>query len=224
MGNDLTEASNSSTSAEQVTVLRPAVDYLTAAERAMVAAQDTSATSGRPRRRPSQDADRAPRTSWTSARDTADLNAGAALPGRRGARPEPRAARGGTETLSPGTWVAQLRQLQSGVTQLITTIVNAQLDPEPRLELLAQTLGGRFSLAMQQALVATERTGDTGSLELFAELGVEGVAIDRLASALGASEPADRDPADRERPALPRPSAPAAPTSAAPRPTPSTTA
>ena len=95
-----------------------------------------------------------------------------------------------TETLSPGTWVAQLRQLQSGVTQLITTIVNAQIDPEPRLELLAQTLGGRFSLAMQQALVATDRTGETGSLELFAELGVEGAAIDRLASALGDSEPA----------------------------------
>ena len=86
--------------------------------------------------------------------------------------------------------MAQLRQLQSGVTQLITTIVNAQLDPEPRLELLSQTLGGRFSLAMQQALVATERSGETGSLELFAELGVEGAAIDRLASELGASEPA----------------------------------
>ncbi|HEY0776056.1 MAG TPA: ATP-binding protein, partial [Nocardioidaceae bacterium] len=91
-------------------------------------------------------------------------------------------------TLSPGTWVAQLRQLQSGVTQLITTIVNEQINPEPRLELLSQTLAGRFSLAMQQALVATERTGDTGSLELFSELGVEGAAIDRLASALGSSE------------------------------------
>ncbi len=93
-------------------------------------------------------------------------------------------------TLSPGTWVAQLRQLQSGVTQLITTIVNAQINPEPRLELLSQTLAGRFSLAMQQALVATDRTGETGSLELFSELGAEGAAIDRLASALGTSEQA----------------------------------
>jgi hypothetical protein len=76
-------------------------------------------------------------------------------------------------TLSPGTWVAQLRQLQSGVTQLITTIEHEQINPEPRLELLSQTLAGRFSLAMQQALVATERTGETGSLELFSELGAE---------------------------------------------------
>jgi signal transduction histidine kinase len=95
-----------------------------------------------------------------------------------------------SSTLSPGTWVAQLRQLQSGVTQLITTIVNAQNNPDPRLELLAQTVAGRFSLAMQQALFGTDRTGETGSLELFAELGVEGAAIDRLATALGDSEPA----------------------------------
>ncbi|MET0525917.1 MAG: sensor histidine kinase, partial [Nocardioides sp.] len=60
----------------------------------------------------------------------------------------------------------------------------------PRLELLAQTLGGRFSLAMQQALAATDRSGDTGSQELFSELGVEGAAIDRLAGGLGSSEEA----------------------------------
>ena len=95
-----------------------------------------------------------------------------------------------TETLSPGTWVAQLRQLQSATTRLVGTIANAQIVPEPRLELLAQTLGGRFSLAMQQALAATDRSGDTGSQELFSELGVEGAAIDRLAGALGSSEPA----------------------------------
>jgi signal transduction histidine kinase len=76
------------------------------------------------------------------------------------------------------------------VTQLITTIVNAQINPEPRLELLAQTLAGRFSLAMEQALAASDRAGPTGDLELFEELGVEAAAIDRLASALGDSEPA----------------------------------
>ena len=155
----------------------------------MVAAQDTSGASaaelrgrrqGRPGRRRRAD----------EARDSADLTADqryqldAMLDLSRAMR------EAGTDSLSPGTWVAQLRQLQSGVTQLITTIVNAQIDPEPRLELLAQTLGGRFSLAMQQALAATERSGGTGSLELFAELGVEGAAIDRLASALGDSEPA----------------------------------
>ncbi len=183
---DLQESSNSSASATQVTVLRPAVDYLTAAERAMVAAQAATATS---------EADlggalidlRKAAAEIADARDTADLTT------------EQRyqvdvvldlsqALRDGTENLSPGTWIAQLRQLNSGVTQLITTIVNAQIDPEPRLELLSQTLAGRFSLAMQQALVATDRSGKTGSLELFAELGVEGAAIDRLASSLGDSE------------------------------------
>ena len=42
---DLDESSNASASAEQVTVLRPAVDYLTAAERAMVAAQSSTGAS-----------------------------------------------------------------------------------------------------------------------------------------------------------------------------------
>ena len=45
VASDLADSSNSSTSAQQVTVLRPAVDYLTSAEKAMVAAQSTSASS-----------------------------------------------------------------------------------------------------------------------------------------------------------------------------------
>ncbi len=183
---DLQASSNSSSSAKQVTVLRPAVDYLTAAQRAMIAAQAETETSEADLGAALMDL-QAAAIAMSDARSTADLTT------------EQRyqvdvvldlsqALREGTDTLSPGTWVAQLRQLQSGVTQLITTIVNAQIDPEPRLELLSQTLAGRFSLAMQQALVATERTGKTGSLELFAELGVEGSAIDRLASSLGDSE------------------------------------
>jgi len=186
---DLTEAANSSSSAKQVTVLRPAVGYLTAAERAMVAAQDTSDASAADLDAAVQDVQDAA-LQLKEVRDTADLTTeqryqlDALLDLSRAIR------EASTDTLSPGTWIAQLRQLQSGVTQLVTTIVNAQLDPEPRLELLAQTLGGRFSLAMQQALAVTERTGETGSLELFAELGVEGAAIDRLASGLEDAEPA----------------------------------
>ena len=42
---DLQEASNLSASAQQVTILRPAVDYLTAAERATIAAQDSTGAS-----------------------------------------------------------------------------------------------------------------------------------------------------------------------------------
>ncbi len=187
---DLAEASNSSSSAQQVTALRPAVDYLTAAEEAMVAAARTdednraAALEG-----PLADIRTAGRELLES-KESADLTdeqryqVDALLDLSQALRDKD------AITLSPGTWVAQLRQLQSGVTQLITTIVNEQITPEPRLELLSQTLAGRFSLAMQQALVATERTGKTGSLELFSELGVEGAAIDRLASALGTSEEA----------------------------------
>jgi signal transduction histidine kinase len=186
---DLNEASNSSSSAKQVTILRPAVAYLTAAERAMVAAQDTSDASAADLEAAVQDVQDAA-DELTKVRDTADLTTeqryqvDALLDLSRAIRDA------NTDTLSPETWIAQLRQLQSGVTQLVATIANAQLDPEPQLELLDQTLGGRFSLAMQQALAATERTGKTGSQELFQELGVEAAAIDRLASALGESEPA----------------------------------
>ena len=184
---DLVEASNSSSSAQQVTALRPAVDYLTAAEQAMVAASGTDKGSKAALVKALADVRRAGRgllESKDSARLTEEqrYQVDAVLDLSQALRAED------ATTLSPGTWVAQLRQLQSGVTQLITTIVNEQINPEPRLELLSQTLAGRFSLAMQQALVATERTGDTGSLELFSELGVEGAAIDRLASALGSSE------------------------------------
>ena len=186
--NDLNEANNSSASAKQVTILPPAVAYLSAAERAMVAAQDTSGARGDELQAAVKDIQAAARQ-LTDARASADLTSDqryqldALLDLSRATR------EANTDSLSPGTWIAQLRQLQSGVSQLISSIVNAQIHPEPRLELLSQTLDGRFSLAMQQALAATDRSGATGSLELFAELGVEGAAIDRLASGLGGSDP-----------------------------------
>jgi signal transduction histidine kinase len=186
---DLIEAADASSSAKQVTVLGPAVDYLTSAERAMVAAH-------------------VPATNDDAALDAAvqDLRSAAGdlqdVRGRADLTPEQnyqvgvildlsRAMRAAdASTLSQGTWIAQVRLLQSGVTQLITTIANAQLEPQPQLEQLAQTLAGRFSLAMQQALIETVVDAPTASLELFRELGAEGTAIDRLASALGNSEPA----------------------------------
>ncbi|HEU4513486.1 MAG TPA: ATP-binding protein [Nocardioidaceae bacterium] len=186
---DLVEASNSSSSARQVTALRPAVDYLTAAEQAMIAAVGTDEDSKAALEESLADIRSAGRELLES-KESADLTddqryqVDAVLDLSQVLRADD------AITLSPGTWVAQLRQLQSGVTQLITTIVDEQINPEPRLELLSQTLAGRFSLAMQQALVATERTGETGSLELFSELGAEGAAVDRIASALGASEKA----------------------------------
>ena len=219
---DLVEASNSSSSAQQVTALRPAVDYLTAAEQAMVAAVGTDQDSQAALEEALADIRTAGRELLES-KESADLTddqryqVDAVLDLSQALRDED------AITLSPGTWVAQLRQLQSGVTQLVTTIVNEQINPEPRLELLSQTLAGRFSLAMQQALVATERTGETGSLELFSELGAEGAAIDRLASALGTSEQAVASCAPPTPSGSAR-SAPAARTSAAAPRTPTTTA
>ena len=165
-------------------MLRPAVDYLTTAEKAMVAAQSTSKGS-------QKDLDAASKQLLTDAKklsetaDSADLTADqryqvdALLDLSQAMRT------GDSDALSGATWLAQLRQLQSGVSQLITSISNAQREPLPQLEVLSQAVGGRFSLAMQQALAATDRSGETGSQDLFAEIGVEGAAIDRLASGLG---------------------------------------
>ena len=184
---DLKEAANSSTSARQVTVLRPAIDYLTAASRAMMAAQaDTWAGESEVHTAVANLTAAAARLERTRA--TADLTAeqshqiDVVLDLSRVLRED-------SKTLSPDTWVAQVRQLQTGVNRLITTIANAQLEPQPGLQLLTETLTGRFSLAMQQALAATSRAGDNASLDLFAELGTESAAVDRLASSLGDSEP-----------------------------------
>ncbi len=220
--NDLNESANSSASSKQVTILPPTVDYLSAAERAMVAAQDPTGASDADLDAAVKDI-QAAADELTKARDSADLTEDqryqldAMLDLSRAMR------QAGTDSLSADTWIAQLRQLQSGVTQLITSIVNEQIDPEPRLELLSQTLTGRFSLAMQQALAATDRSGSTGSQDLFAEVGVEGAAIDRLASGLGDSESetiADLRTANAERSHTIRTGAP---TWVDPRPTRSTT-
>ncbi len=177
---DLEESTNSSASAQQVTVLAPAIAYLTAAEKGMVAAQSSTGTS-------QVELDDALIEIKTAAeelaksRDTSDLTfeqrrqVDVILDLSRSLRED------SGDPVSSGTWIAQLRQMQSGVTQLVTAIINAQLNPEPRLELLSQGLSGRFALAMQQALAQTDRTGRTGSLALFAELGAESAALDRLA-------------------------------------------
>src|SRR5512144_86684 len=116
---DLVEASNSSSSAQQVTALRPAVDYLTAAEQAMVAAGGTDKGSQAALVKALADVRTAGRElleSKDSARltDEQRYQVDAVLDLSQALRAED------ATTLSPGTWVAQLRQLQSGVTQLIT--------------------------------------------------------------------------------------------------------
>ena len=188
---DLEESSNASSSATQVTILRPAVDYLTSAERAMVAAQSSTGAS----KTELDDAVEDIKTAADELTDTAEtadltyeqrLQVASLLDLSRSIRDD------NTGSLSPDTWIAQLRQLQSGVTKLITTITSAQDTPEPRLELLAQTLGGRFSLAMQQALGSDVDRSRSVSQALFSELGAESAAIDRLAGAIDDAEAAVR--------------------------------
>ncbi len=188
---DLEESSNASSSATQVTILRPAVDYLTSAERAMVAAQSSTGASQTELDDAVEDIKTAA-DELTETAETADLTyeqrlqVASLLDLSRSIRDD------NTGSLSPDTWIAQLRQLQSGVTKLITTITSAQDTPEPRLELLAQTLGGRFSLAMQQALGSDVDRSRSVSQALFSELGAESAAIDRLAGAIDDAEAAVR--------------------------------
>ncbi|MGH3482992.1 MAG: sensor histidine kinase [Nocardioidaceae bacterium] len=185
---ELIAAADSSSSAKQVTVLRPAAAYLAAAERATVAAQVDSPASQAKLDTAAQDLKAAAEDLETT-RESADLTAEQSRQVDVVLYLSRALHEGGSDQLSPSAWEAQLSQLQTGVTQLITTIVSAQLEPEPRLEQLSQALDGRFSLAMQEGQVATEVRGWTGSLGFFRELGAESNAIGRLAAALGESDP-----------------------------------
>ncbi len=185
----LGEAGNASRSANQVTVLQPAVDYLASAEAAMVAAQRTGGTSQGDLIDAVADID-SNASALKSAADEAELNdrqaeqVAALLDLSQAMRTDD------APNLGPATWVAQVRQLESSVNQLVSSLNAAQNTPEPRLEQLSQAVSGRMSLAQQQALVtAGGQRGQSGSQELFTEIGVEASAIDRLAASLG-SEPA----------------------------------
>lgn len=185
--NDLEQSNNASASSQQVTVVRPAIAYLTASEKGMVAAQSSTGTS-------QNELDDALVEIKAAADELVKVRGTAALTPEQGRQVDvildlSRSLRDeATGPLSPGTWIAQLRQMQSGVTKLITTIINEQLTPEPRLELLSQTLSGRFSLAQQQALAASDRTGRTVEVALYAEFGAESVALDRLAGQRGVAD------------------------------------
>ncbi|MBD3923225.1 hypothetical protein IEZ26_01215 [Nocardioides cavernae] len=179
---DYGDSRQAARSAQQVTIIQPAVDYLTASETAMVAAQSDSAAS---------------QGDLIDAISDISTNAEALVQARDGAELDElqtahvnalldlsQAMRGeGAETLGPATWIALVRQLESSVSQLITTVNAAQETPEPRLEQLSQAMSGRLSLALQQGLLATTLS-QSSSQELFSEIGVEAAAIDRLAGSV----------------------------------------
>ncbi|MBC2931482.1 ATP-binding protein [Nocardioides sp. zg-1228] len=179
---DYGDSRQAARSAQQVTVIQPAIDYLTASETAMVAAQsDSAASQGDLIDSISDISENA--EALVRARDEADLDelqaahVNALLDLSQAMRGE------GAETLGPATWIALVRQLESSVSQLITSVNAAQETPEPRLEQLSQAMSGRLSLALQQGLLATTLS-QSSSQELFSEIGVEAAAIDRLAGSV----------------------------------------
>jgi signal transduction histidine kinase len=184
---DYGDSRQAATSARQVTIIQPAIDYLTASEAAMVAAQTDSAASQGDLIDSISDIATSAET-LVQAREAADLDE------RQAAHVDAlldlsQAMRGvGAENLGPATWIALVRQLESSVSQLITSVNAAQETPEPRLEQLSQAMSGRLSLALQQGLIATSLS-QSSSQELFSEIGVEAAAIDRLAGSVeGADE------------------------------------
>ena len=183
---DYGDSRHAARSADQVTIIEPAVDYLTASEAAMVAAQSDDAASQGDLIDAISDISTNAET-LIQARDEANLDelqtahVNALLDLSQAMRGE------GAETLGPATWIALVRQLESSVSQLVTSVNAAQETPEPRLEQLSQAMSGRLSLALQQGLIATTLS-QSSSQELFSELGVEAAAIDRLAGSVDGAE------------------------------------
>ncbi|WP_439937040.1 ATP-binding protein [Nocardia sp. N13] len=183
---DYGDSRQAATSAKQVTIIQPAVDYLTASEAAMVAAQTDSAASQGDLIDAISDIITNAET-LVQTRDSADLDeiqvahVNALLDLSQAMRAE------GAEDLGPATWIALVRQLESSVSQLVTSVNAAQETPEPRLEQLSQAMSGRLSLALQQGLLATTLS-QSSSQELFSEIGVEAAAIDRLAGSVDGAE------------------------------------
>ena len=184
---DLADSTSAGRSAEQVTIIKPAVDYLTASETAMVAAQTDSAAAQGDLIDAIDDIVASAET-LTQARDNAELNelqtahVDALLDLSQAMRGDE------AQNLGPATWIALVRQLESSVSQLVTSVNAASSTPQPRLEQLSQAMSGRLSLAMQQGLVANTELAQSGSQELFSEIGVEASAIDRLAGSVEGAE------------------------------------
>lgn len=182
----LAESDNYSATASQVTVLRPAVGYLSAAEAAIITSRQKPAL---------DDPDRVAAIEAVDVAGTRleDVASSADLTATQQKQLDTVLSlsvqlRDGKAYVSVGAAVSQVRQLQRGVAELINAIVAEQIEPEPRLQMLQQTIDGRVSLAMQQFQVATNGGKDINPVDLAAEVGVEAATIDRLAAQLGTTD------------------------------------
>ncbi len=181
--NDLAEADSFSASADQVSVLRPAVDYLNAVETAVVVARVRTAAED-------PDRDAAVAKVVTAGEEFTDAIKSAGLTSAQREQADSvmdlsEQLRSTDGYVSVGQSVSQLNQLQSGVLALIDTIVSEQRQPEARLQLLGSVIDGRASLTIQQFSVAYQDGVGVKPIDLAAELGVEAAAIDRLAASMG---------------------------------------
>ena len=179
-------ASNYAASSSQVTVLEPAINYLTTASRAAVIAREVGIND--PKLEAAKREVVEAGTKLIEARDRADLTP-TQLRQINDVIALSEQMRSGMAYVSLGSSVSQIRQLERGITQMIATIIDAQTTPEPKLQVLAQVLDGRLSLALQDIRVANYKDIDINPADFYSEFGVELGIIDRLAVALGQTDP-----------------------------------
>ncbi len=184
---ELAQSDNYSATAKQVTVLRPAVGYLAAAERAIIISRQRPLLDD-PGRVSAIEAVEVAGTRLENLGKQADLTADQRkrLSTVLGLSEQ---LRDGRAYVSAGQAVSQVRQLQRGITQLMDAIVAEQLEPEAKLAALQQAVDGRVSLAMQQYMVNVADPKTINLVDLSAELGVEQIIIDRLGSIIGTTDP-----------------------------------
>ena len=180
------QAANYAASSSQVSVLGPAIAYLAAAEQAAVVSRAEGINN--PKLDAAQKAVVDAGTKLVEARDSADLTP-AQLRQVNDVISLSEQMRNGMAYVSLTSSVSQVRQLERGVTQVISTIIDEQTQPSPGLLVLAQALDGRLSVTLQEIQVANSRTIPANPVELYTEFGVELASIDRLAISLGQTDP-----------------------------------
>ena len=179
----LSESDNYSATAKQVTVLRPVMAYLAAAEKAVVTARVTASDGGNSELKPVIDTLNEKAVALKDAAQSADLDAAqkAAFDDIVSVSEPLLTVEGYASELKVA---AQVRQLARAAVSLTDAIIAAQLEPELRLSLLQSVMDGRLSLSMQLWQVAVPNE-QVNTVDLAAELGLEAATLDRLGAGLG---------------------------------------
>jgi signal transduction histidine kinase len=176
---EVQDASSFSTNQQRATVLGPAIEFLTATERLGLPTQLSDALG-------QTQGDAIP--SWTKARDNLKAAASkAGLTAEQKGDIESLLTTGTTLETGSGagltaTAPVQMADMTHVTNQLITSTVNTQGVPDPRVLALIQSLDGRLSLVKQQLLIQSNSQVSSllSSVWLAAEIGAEGSALDNL--------------------------------------------